>query len=404
MRRRNAILVTAFGAGLAVTFGCTADMRNLNGCRAVTSAVCERNRDCDPRGFDASFADLDACIDSFMSVLGKGSIPTGNDKCGPITTDCLDEIEVAACGRTTMLTKCGIVRSIRPGRSGTSSPGGGGEGGVSTPTDGGAPNLTSGVPDVLEVRQGVLVACKRGEGCRSSTGDTYGGKAAAQLSFAIDSLRNVYGIDAQRQVTRISPSGTTTLVGGPWDVAFSLPMSQGAIGAAFARGADEFFAVGPGEPAGPVSTHVTNATEAIRGLAALPSGIAVYAGGKVSICQSLGCSNGVQIASASGIRGAEGAYAGSRFVAVEQGQAIWSNGFGKTPLPGLADCATAVVAYDDSAACITTSQALRIDDALVPGATDVARIAMDATDVYWVTNAGTYHRASRSTSLLPRDR
>lgn len=404
MSYKGALFVSLIGAGFAITFGCTADLRNLNGCRAVTSAVCERNRECDPVGFDASFASLDACIDSFLTVLGKGSMPTGNDKCGPITTDCLDEIEVAACGKTTMLTKCGVVRSIRPGRSGSTSPSPSNsqEAGAS---DGGTdiPPLTSAAPDILELRQGVLVACRAGEGCRSSAGDTYGGKTKSLVSFAVDSLRNIFGVDGQRVVTMITPSGMATNIGGPWDFAFSLPTSRSEIGAAFTRGSEAFFVVSPGQTNASSATSFGKTTAPISGIAAVSSGVAIYADGQLSICgPGGGCSLSMPVSFPSGIRGVEGAYAGSRFVAIEQGRGIWSDGMQGHGSTNFSDCADAVVGYDDTIGCITTAGTFRVDDVLVPGASGVAKIAIDASDVYWVTNAGRYHHASRS-SLLTRD-
>lgn len=396
MKRKTLALLVWCGAGLALAVGCSADLRNLNGCRAVTSAVCERSRECDPQGFDATFASLDVCVDKFIDVLGKGPIPTGNDKCGKFTVDCLDEIEVAACGRTTKLANCGIVRSISPGKSGSSPAKDPVEGGVTKPGagDGGSEALTSGMPDILELRQGVLVACKAGQGCASSAGNTYGQRDAELKSFAVDSQRNVYGVDANRRAVMISPSGTRTEIGGPWDRAFSVPMAGGQVGAAFSREEKALFVLAPGQTKTEEATiDIEGGAASVRGIARVGPSYAVDLGGQIYLCSSLNsCSLSLSLSSSIGIRGAEGTNGGVQFVGVDQGKAIASDG--KIKIPMLEECSGEVVAHDLSIACITSSRAIRIDKQTVAGATDVAKIALGPSDIYWVTSSGAYYRAS----------
>jgi hypothetical protein len=404
MTRRLAVLLGAASLGVAVAFGCSADLRNLNGCRAAAAAVCDRNRDCDEAGFDETFPSLDACSEAFLSILDKGRVPSGPNTCGDYKSDCLDAIESAPCGRTTVLEECGVLRSISPGVGGGGPARDGGsdarhEGGLDLTT------LTAGPPDVLELRGGVLVACKAGQGCRSSSGDTYGGSDAKLVSFAVDSLRNVYGADADHELSMITPDGVETVVGGGYETAFSVPMSESSIGVAFtgqsAGGTFPFFVLAPGQTRVAEARDPGELPAAVSGFAAIERGYALSAGQSVVRCPSSAgpCSPIAQFSSPVLIRGVEGPGAGVRFVGISEDGVFLSEGSTRINVSGLEDCEKDVVMVDETIGCITRSQAVLVNGAPVPGATDVAKLALDASEIHWVTAAGEYHHAARSSPV-----
>jgi hypothetical protein len=389
---------------MAVAFGCSADLRNLNGCRAVTAAACDRNLECDPTAFSAAFSSLDACEAAFTAVLDKGPVPSGNDVCGKYTSDCLDEIERAPCGRTTLLAECGVLHTVSPGVGARATRDAGARDAASPGGHSDFTPLTAGPPDVLEVRDHVLVACKAGQGCRSSNGDTYGDDDAAGTSFAVDSLRNVYAVGgADASCFLISPDGQRQSFGTGCDVVFSVPMGAASVGVAFSvltsAATTLFFVLSPGQTSTDPARSVGKWSATTTGIAEIDGAYVLANGSDVLRCAKgtdETCSPILSLSSTVRIRGAEGKRAGMRFLGSTQDGVFSYDGVSQSTYNDLADCTGDVVSYDDAIACITYDQSVRFNGNLVPGATGVAKIALDDSDLYWVTTNGDYRHATVS--------
>lgn len=403
--RKVARASVAFGvaASAIAVYACSADLRHLNGCRAIASAACERSRECNPSAFSAAYGgDGDACTDATLAILGKGIRPSGNDACGEHTTACLDEIERAPCSRTTLLRECGMLRTVTPGGNGSTA-GGDGDGGARAVDGGNRPDGGSpaGDVEVLEVRGGVAVICSRGDGCRTSTGETYGGGTATFTSFAVDRMGGVYGVSGDGKARYVTPEGDTSAIQGTWDAAFTVPDLDASYYAALVQNEKRVVSLyrdGGNLPEITRTLDELSVSGDVRGLAHLSGQyFAVQYGASVFSCglsNVNSCNEMNDVLASTPIRGEEGVSTGAFVVvaAPSTAKVIGREGV-EHELDG---CAHGAVVYSRTVACVTATGTLRVGAQEVTDAKSVARVALDATDVHWVTTTGAYEKRRRT--------
>ena len=105
MKRTVGVVVACF-VGLVASEGC-ADLRELNPCRAVVYAYCERALECDGRAYPS----VDDCAIAVSKAYHTRAEydADGTKACPSSASACVDVIAAAKCGEQTRASDCGDV-------------------------------------------------------------------------------------------------------------------------------------------------------------------------------------------------------------------------------------------------------------------------------------------------------
>lgn len=425
MKRSNVTWLAVLTVGATVVFGCTADLREFNTCRAASMALCERVKECSSAFFDKTYTDLEDCtkkVEQGTTFSSNVASRIGIDVCPSDKSTCFDKIKNASCGQYLDAKECGSIVQ------GAALPDGNGNlpAGATVPTtksadsDAGSSSsstssssadrissLTSGVPDVFEVFDGDLVACSSSSGCRSSSGDSYGSSDTGLSSYAIDADRNVWGL-RNSAIVRITPSGslsTTSLPGLTWKGVLSLTTARSSATASSfvlaVRSQDSAIFAIASDTMSPTYVASFSSSDTIMAAAPVGTDFAVAAGQSVYRCTPQGKSGGGSCqstgidASDSFIRPAEGTDAGDVFVGIDTyGSPYRVNSSFSQSTASSSSCSY-VAQRSGSLACVTSYGSLIFKGSTVSAASNVAKVAIDDSYLYWVTTSGDYYRLAR---------